>query len=142
MSRSLYMQRRLLKRRRERLAVVAVLLELLDEDEADALRGRMYGSQNIRRTRKSLDAMWKELGCDARKAWRMSIDSFNKLHELLLPKLKEEFPGRLPGTRGRSPNGDIPTKLRLSAAIRFFSGGSVLDIILTHGMSKQVRHVI
>ena len=29
------------------------------------------------------------------------------------------------------------TMLRLSAAIRFFAGSSIYDIMLTHGMGKQ-----
>lgn len=64
------------------------------------------------------------------------MEAFDKLHELLEPKLIEEFNiGNR--SRGSSPNGDIPTKLRLSAAIRFFAGASIYDIMLTHGMGKQ-----
>ena len=59
---------------------------------------------------------------------------FNKLHDILGPKLREFFPRR---SRGRSQNGETTTKPRLSAALRFFAGGSVLDIMLNHGMSKQ-----
>ena len=64
------------------------------------------------------------------------MEAFNKLHELLEPKLIEEF-NIGPRSRGLSPNGEIPTKLRLSAAIRFFAGASIYDIMLTHGMGKQ-----
>ena len=35
------------------------------------------------------------------------------------------------------PNGEIHTKLCLSAAINYFSGASIYDIILTYGMGKQ-----
>ena len=38
--------------------------------------------------------------------------------------------------RETTPNGDILTKLRLSAALRFFAGGSVYDIMLNHVLSK------
>ena len=40
-------------------------------------------------------------------------------------------------TRGESPNGEIPTKLCLSDALRFFAGASIYDIMLTHGTGKQ-----
>ena len=61
--------------------------------------------------------MWKELGNYAQKAWRVSKDTFNILHDLLDDKLNEEF-GEVDKS-GRTPNGPIPTKLRLSAALRF-----------------------
>lgn len=66
----------------------------------------------------------------------MSLDCFNYLHKTLEPALREEFEvGER--ARGGTPNGNISTKLRLSAALRFFAGGSVYDIMLTHGMSKS-----
>jgi hypothetical protein len=43
------------------------------------------------------------------------MDELNKLHSILEPHLLEQFGS---SKRGR-PNGQIPTKLRLSAAIRF-----------------------
>jgi len=80
--------------------------------------------------------MWSELGHSyARKAYRMSLDAFYLLHDTLEDALTEEFSSG-PRARGASPNGDIPTKLRLSAALRFFAGGSVHDIMLTHGIGK------
>jgi hypothetical protein len=65
----------------------------------------------------------------------MDTDQFHDLHAQLLPQLEEQFPTKRP--RGKSPNGPINTKLRLSAALRFAAGGSPLDIMLTHGMSRQ-----
>ena len=63
------------------------------------------------------------------------MGAFELLHDTLEPALEEEFDiGR---SRGSNPNGDIPTKLRLSAALRFFAGGAVYDIMLTHGMSRS-----
>lgn len=58
------------------------------------------------------------------------------LHSILQSDLCREFKvGKR--TRGGDPNGEITTKLRLSAAIRFFAGASIYDIMLTHGMGKQ-----
>ena len=72
--------------------------------------------------------MWEELGCYARKAWRMTIESFNVLHETLQTKLEQEFKFN-ERARGQSPNGEIPTKLRLSAALRFFAVGGPLQVL-------------
>ena len=101
--------------------MTALVLEILDGDKnaKPSLKGRLFGTKNIRRTRKSVEGMWNELGGYARKAYRMSIDAFNFLHETLEDDLKEEF-GWGERSRGTTPNGDIPTKLRLSAALRFF----------------------
>ena len=116
--------RRRRRRRRDRLMMVACVLEILDLDDEEVVVGRTIGSTNIRRTRKKVKDMWKELGCYARKAYRMNMDSLKKLHSLLLPALRDEFDIK-ERSRGKTPNGNISTLLRLSAAIRFFAGGSV-----------------
>lgn len=116
--------------------MAACILDIHSKDELKHLRGRLVGSKNIRRTRKSVESMWKELGCYSRTAYRMSIASFHTLHSILQSDLCREFKvGKR--TRGGDPNGEITTKLRLSAAIRFFAGASIYDIMLTHGMGKQ-----
>ena len=99
--------------------MVACILDLLDEDrEQMTLRGRLLGSKNIHRRMKKVEGMFAELGCYGRKAWRMTLESFQVLHDLLEPQLREEFKvGER--TRGEIPNGEIPTELRLSA-MRFY----------------------
>ncbi len=108
---------------------------MLSLDDRKSLRGRYLGSKNIERTRKQIDDLFQELGAHQRRAYRMRVDQFTELHEKLLPELLKEFPT----TRkwGRTPNGVIHSKLRLSAALRFYAGGSPLDIMLTHGISRQ-----
>ena len=117
--------------------MAACVLEMLGDEDAKPLRGRMLGSKNVRRTRKKVKNLWAELGCYARKAYRMSMDAFDVLHDTIEDALEEEFKSK-DGDRDRgvTPNGDIPTKLRLSAALRFFAGGAVYDIMLTHGMGR------
>ena len=114
----------------------ACVLDMLDDDEQKKLQGCMLGSKNIKRKRKTLQDMWAELGCYARKAYRMSMDAFDLLHGILESALKEEF-NLVQRALGSTPNGDIPTKLWLSAALRFFDGAAVYDIMLTHGMGRQ-----
>jgi len=111
--------------------MTALVLEILDGDKnaKPSLKGRLFGTKNIRRTQKSVEDMWKELGGYARKAYRMRIDAFNFLHETLEDDLKEEFGGGERSRGGATPNGDIPTKLRLSAELRFFAGGAVYYVL-------------
>jgi len=132
-----HFMRRMKRRQHERLMMTACVLEMLDgKDSVQPLKGRMLGTKNIRRTRKTVSAMMDELGGFARKAYRMKMDTFLLLHETLEDKLDDEFDvGKR--TRGGNPNGDISTKLRLSAALRFFAGGAVYDIMLTHGLSRS-----
>ena len=40
--------------------------------------------KNIKHTRKEVDKIFDELGCYQRKAYRMSRESFQKLHDELL----------------------------------------------------------
>ena len=128
-------QDRRLSRRKHILLLVGCLLAVLSSDEIKSLRGRFLGSKNIKRTRKDVDSIMKEMGAHQQRAYRMDVNSFAKLHGELLEQLDFKFPTKR--TRaGRSPNGDIHTKLRLSAAIRYFSGGSPLDIALSHGIAR------
>ncbi|KAL7541332.1 hypothetical protein ACHAWF_012614 [Thalassiosira exigua] len=122
--------------RRERLMMAACVMEILDDDELVGLKGRMLGSNNIKRTRKTVEGMFTELGPYARKAYRMSLDAFYVLHDTLEDALRQEF-NVSERKRGSNPNGNISTKLRLSAALRFFAGADVYSIILTHGIGLQ-----
>ena len=124
-------------RREQRLLMTALVLDILADDaNAKYPKGRCH-SKTIRRTRKSVPGMWDELGQYARKSYRMSWDTFQLLHETLEEKLIEEFGFKEEGEALYIPNGAIPTLLRLSAALRFFAGGAVYDIMLTHGLSKS-----
>jgi hypothetical protein len=77
--------------------------------------------------------MFHQLGQKAQHAFKANLEQFNAIHDVLEPHLIDQFGS---STRGR-PNGPIPTKLRLSAAMRFFSGASVYDIQLTHGIGEH-----
>ena len=71
------------------------------------------------------------------QAYRMDKAAFWRLHALLKPALADNS---VPGpdspkmNRNGAPNGLIPSESRLSMALRFFSGGSVYDIGLVHGV--------
>ncbi len=109
---------------------------MFDEDnETGMLRGRLLGSKHIKRTQKRVEEMMIELGSCAKRAYKSSLEMFNKLHDEIMPAMLSEFSKNSAGCG--CPNGDVPSKLRLSAAIRYFSGASVYDIMLTHGMGRQ-----
>ena len=70
------------------------------------------------------------------RAYRMSRDSFYVLHDILKPYLFEHFFPK--GGGKRDPKTDkylIKTEMRLAIALRYFAGGSPLDIMLIHGVS-------
>ena len=96
---------------------------------------RFFELKNITRTRREVSSLFQELGGYQERAYHMNIDQFNELHQQLLTKLQEQFTTKR--KCGKSPSGIITTKLCLSAEIRYFAGGSPLDIMLTHGISRQ-----
>ena len=114
-----------------------VLKLLSDEDDADIiLCGRMLGTKNIPCTRKSVESMFAQLGGYAKRAWKSDYARFMEMHKTLEPYLKEQF-GDGKRLRGETVNGKVPTTLRLSAALRFWCGAPVYDIILSHGLGRQ-----
>ena len=147
-------KRRSLRREREEeeLASAAFLyLTLSDEEweelnEAKLSAGSKKGKKNITRQRKEVESMFAELGNKARRSYRMSIQSFLHLHDILEEDLKAYFSRSSTaadgdnGDRAGAPNGRVPTKLRLSAAIRFFAGGDASDLVLTHGMGYSTLY--
>lgn len=99
------------------------------------------------RRRRSVYDLFDELGPTyTRRAYRMERNSFFELHRLLFPFLNfqlmryrnggsEEEEANIPLQRNGARNGRVPSTSRLSIAIRYFAGGSVYDIALTHGVS-------
>ena len=71
-----------------------------------------------------------------RRAYRMDKDTFYVLHEILEPHLQDHFFPAKGGKRDPKKNSYlIKTEIRLAVAIRYFAGGSPLDIMLIHGVS-------
>jgi hypothetical protein len=82
-----------------------------------------------------VERMFHQLGGHAVKAYKSSLEMFNLLHSILETYLIKQFSN---SKRGH-PNGPIPTRLRLSCAIRYLCGASVYDLMLTHGISQAQR---
>ena len=93
-----------------------------------------WRSTPIRRRRKTIEGLLLEYGeRNFERAYRMSFSSFCHLHTLLYTSIATR------DTEWHSRRGGLPricTKVRLAAAIRYFGGGSVWDIMISHGMSR------
>jgi hypothetical protein len=100
-------------------------------------RGTRYGCKTLKRTRRSVDAIFDEIGAaTVRRMYRMTPESFWNLHQLLQRKLENPKKRK----RGQAPNGLIPSDLRLARALRYMCGGDPYDIALSHGVhSLEVK---
>ena len=56
----------------------------------------------------------------------MSFKQFKNLVVLLLPLMPEK--------KGTGPNGEIPVELEISAALQYFAGASMYNLIVSHGV--------
>ena len=101
----------------------------------DSKPGTKLGSKVIKRQRKNVDDIFRELGPKlTRRAYRMHGHSFWKLNRILfgVDSTKKR-------KRGSSVNGDILPSCRLSMALRWMAGGDKLDIAPNHGVGwKEV----
>lgn len=96
-----------------------------------ASRGSKAGKRNLPRVRKNIDAMLTDLGNYVRRVCRMTLEAFLELHDALAPALLSTFRTGSTDTAPTGPTGGfLCTKLRLSAAIRFFAGTEVWDLMV------------
>ena len=79
--------------------------------------------------------MMLELGSCAKRAYKSSLDTCNKLHDKIFPFLKSKYNETVQKRVVLQMWRFIQTYL--SAAIQYFSGASLYDIMLTQGMGKQ-----
>ena len=92
--------------------------------------GRNAGTKTIRRNRRHVLNIFEEFGeGNSRKAYRMNIESFWKLHRILF---KNDHVKKR--KRGSTVNGPIHNSTRLSMALRWMAGGDKFDIASNHGV--------
>ena len=114
--------------------------------ERKARAATRRGKSARKRVRRSIGDIFHCLGpIYFRRAYRMSYESFWKLHDLLEVKIEEcaaKIRGYMPkDTHGENwsappiPNGIISTSVRLGIALRYFAGGSPYDIMVKFGVS-------
>ena len=95
-------------------------------------------NKELPRCRKDIEKdIFRPLGdYNFRRAYRMKKLTFYKLHSLLQPLLLRQFFPKRGGNRHPRKNSYlINTEIRLSIALRYFAGGSPLDIMMVHGVS-------
>ena len=117
-------------------AVEAATAEM-DAQRLPRARGRYFQ----RRERRSMTDVYNLMGdLIFRRAFRMTFDSFWRLHAILLPHITlmtlKTKPYEIKGGRGGGSyslppirNGPITTSIRLGAALRYFAGGAPYDIM-------------
>jgi DDE superfamily endonuclease len=121
---------------------VAVALES-DSSESEEEKQPRRAPRDLPRdrTRRTVASIFKEQGpYYVRRAYRMDEESFWKLHELLQPymvSLRSERGKKRKKHRNGGKNGLITTEARLSAAIRYFAGGRLEDIAISHGIGHS-----
>jgi len=94
----------------------------------------------IIRQRKSVRQVYNEIGRTMfRRSYRMHIETFYKLYEIIKPSLTKICGYTYP-LKTNVPNGRIHPTVRLACFIRICAGGDPLDLILIYGISKTAVH--
>ena len=135
---------------------------LLDEGLLEVKAGNRVGTTNNPRVRRSVESVRNEIGASLfRRAYRMSYESFLRLHDLLHLHIEKAFQRlmlqmilrrrnrqstkkRKRGKRRRInrsqviiPASKIDSTVRLAVALRYFAGGDVYDIAPLYGVSRS-----
>ena len=103
--------------------------------------------RRIIRRRRTIQSLYREYGSLFARAYRMNYEGFMVLHDKLKQGIQEYITNNnnrteySPSSFNQSycfyiPNGKISTEIRLATALRYFAGGSYLDISILHGISK------
>ncbi len=93
--------------------------------------GSPLGRSFRTRRRRSVRDIYEELGdVYFRRAYRMKFDTFNRLASMLSPYIVASS-GKKQSSRNYQHNGAISPEVRLACALRWFSGGSIYDIMTT-----------
>ena len=97
---------------------------------------------HIKRKRRTLQSLKKEYGSLFQCAYRMDYIAFKSLHCLLQKGIQEYIINEREINNGDNRldfymrNGWITTEIHLACALRYFAGGSYLDITLSHRIGK------
>lgn len=124
------------------LAVIATATSLAVSPTAMfATKKRKQQPSHAPRKRRAVNSIFTELGpAYFKRACRMTCPSFRKLLQLIEPHLDESSISQSRKKRGKvksAKNGVISSEIRLSVALRYFSGGGSDDVSLAHGMSHS-----
>ena len=124
------------------VTTIQVLLHVVEELLQRKGKERRRSNGYIKRKRRSLVSICNEYGNLFKCAYRMDYPSFLELHELLKDGIKEYVCKKVTSTNSSAnqpfyrKNGKITMLIRLACALRYFAGGSYLDIIMSHSVGK------
>ena len=129
------------------LSSITMMLRLVDimvkKQSKRKRRNKIY--QRIQRNRRTIQSLYEEYGNLFTRAYRMDYETFKVLHERLKPGIDEYISKNHNRTNYTKtgdtptfyrPNGEIKSEIRLGAALRYFAGGSYLDITISHAIGK------
>ena len=123
------------------IGTINILLIVLDQMILYKRKRRTSSTKHIQRRRRTLHSLKLEYGYLFQRAYRMDYTAFHQLHELLKNGIsdyiqKDQIRCSNGGKCFHYRNGEITTEIRLACALRFFAGGSYLDITISHGIGK------
>ena len=121
--------------------LLGVLEELLRQQRWDRRWKSTLLNGYIKRKRRSLISLRNEYGNLFDRAYHMDYASFQRLHELLkdgilhyIRRSNSHNPNYSPNPSFFVRNGNITTEIRLACALRYFAGGSYIDITMSHAI--------
>ena len=136
------------------LSSITMMLRLVDimvkKQSKRKRRNKIY--QHIQRNRRTIQSLYDEYGIMFARVYRMDYETLKVLHDLLKPGIDEYISNNNNRTDYTptgdtptfyQPNGEIKSEIRLGPALRFFAGGSYLDITISHAIGKtDVYHSV
>ena len=125
------------------IGTINILLIVLDWTILYKRKHRRSLTKHIQQKQHTLHSLKLEYGYLFQRAYRMDYTVFHHLHELLKNGIseyiqKEQIQHSNGGKCFHYRNGEITMEIRLACALRFFAGGSYLDITISHGIGKPM----
>ena len=118
------------------LLSITLALQAIDAMLLGRTIGSRKGKTHIRHQRRSLASLRNEYGDLFNRAYRMDYAAFQKLYKILKNGIMEYLEQESTEESFYVPNGTIDCQIRLAMALRYFAGGSYLDILMSHGVGK------
>ena len=124
--------------------VLCLIDKYLHNNKKSTRRPTTY--HRIKCKRRTIQLLHQEYGGLFSRAYQMNYEGFMALHDLLQQGTKECITNNNNCPNCASPNnesssfhvhnGDISSEICLAVALRYFVGGSYLDIPVSHGIGK------
>ena len=118
------------------LLSITLALQAIDAMLLGQTIGSRKGRTHIRRQRRSFASLRNEYGELFNRAYRIDHAAFQKLYKILEKGISNFLEQESRGESFYVPNGPIDYQVRLAMALRYFAGGSYLDILMSHGVGK------